>query len=154
GAATSDVRRLTFADAIEMALRYNLGAVESAESTRAARAQRLQALSTLLPQIGFSASYNREQLSSAALGFKPSPNFPIPATIGPFGYGTIAANFSQPVLNIESIERLRAAQTAEQAAALSHDDVLDLITLVVGNVYLQVIDAGSRIEATEAQVKN
>src|SRR5262249_53953723 len=66
----------------------------------------------------------------------------------------IAANFSQPVLNIESIERLRAAQTAEQAAALSHDDVLDLITLVVGNVYLQVIDAGSRIEATEAQVKN
>jgi len=154
GAATSDVRHLTFADAIEMALRYNLGAVESAESARAARGQRLQALSALLPQVGAGISYNREQLSSAALGFKASPTFPIPATIGPFGYGTIAATVSQPVLDIASIQRLRAAQTAEQAAALSHDDMLDLITLVVGNAYLQVIEAGSRIEATDAQVRN
>ncbi len=154
GTATNDVRHLTFADAIEMALRYNLGAVESSESARAARGQRLQALSALLPQIGFAASYNREQLSSAALGFKPSPTFPIPATIGPFGYGTVTASVSQTVLNIESIERLRAAQTAEQSAALSHDDILDLVTLVVGNAYLQVIDAGSRIEVIEAQVRN
>jgi outer membrane protein TolC len=154
GTATGEVRHLTFADAIEMALRYNLSAIESAESTRAARGQRLQALSALLPQIGVSASYNREQLTSAALGFKPSPTFPIPATIGPFGYGTVAASASQTVLNIESIQRLRAAQTAEQAASLSHDDLLDLITLIVGNAYLQVIEAGSRIEATEAQVRN
>jgi outer membrane protein TolC len=137
-----------------MALRYNLGAIESSESARAARGQRLQALSALLPQIGVGASYNREQLTSAALGFKPSSSFPIPATIGPFGYGTIAASVGQAVVNIESIERLRAAQNAEQAAALSHDDILDLITLVVGNAYLQVIAAGSRIEATEAQVRN
>lgn len=154
GAATRDVRHLTFADAIDMALRYNLGAVESSESIRAARGQRLQALSALLPQIGAGASYNREQLTSAALGFKPSPTFPIPATIGPFNYGTVAANVSQTIVNIESIQRLRAAQTAEQAAALSHDDVLDLITLVVGNAYLQVIAAGSRIDATDAQVRN
>jgi outer membrane protein TolC len=154
GTATSEVRHLTLVDAIEMALRYNLGAVESSESVRAARGQRLQALSALLPQIGVGASYNREQLTSAAIGFKPSPSFPIPATIGPFGFGTVAASVGQTVLNIESIQRLRAAQTAEQAAALSHDDMLDVITLVVGNAYLQVIAAGSRIEATEAQVRN
>jgi outer membrane protein TolC len=156
GAATRDVRHLTFADAIEMALRYNLGAVESAESARAARGQRLQALSALLPQIGFGASYNRQQVSTSAIGFSSTPNIPfkLPDTLGPFGYGTVAASVSQAVLNIESIQRLRAAQTAEQAAALSHDDMLDLITLVVGNAYLQVIDAGSRIEATEAEVRN
>lgn len=154
GAATSEVRQLTFADAIEMALRYNLGAVESAESARVARGQRLQALSALLPQVGVGVSYAREQLSSAALGFKPSPTFPIPATIGPFGYGTIAASVSQTVLNVESIQRLKAAQSAEQAAALSHDDMLDVITLVVGNAYLQVIEASSRIEATDAEVRH
>jgi outer membrane protein TolC len=154
GTATSEVRHLTLTEAIEMALRYNLGAVESSESARAARGQRLQALSALLPQIGAGASYSREQLTSAAIGFKASPTFPIPATIGPFGYGTIAVSASQTVVNIEAIQRLRAAQTAEQAAALSHDDVLDLITLVVGNAYLQIIAAGSRIEAAEAQVRN
>src|SRR5690349_21307674 len=153
GTATKEVRHLTFVDAIDMGLRYNLGAVESGEGVRASRGQRLQALSALLPQIGFAVSYNREQLTSAALGFKPSPSFPIPATIGPFGYGTVAASVSQTILNLESIQRLRAAQTAEQAAALSHDDVLDLVTLVVGTAYLRVIDAGSRIEATEAQVR-
>jgi outer membrane protein TolC len=156
GAATPEVRHLTFADAIEMAVRYNLGAVESAESVRAARGQRLQALSALLPQIGFGASYNRQEVSSATLGFSSLPNFPfaLPPTIGPFGYGTVAASVSQTVLDIESIQRLRAAHTAEQAAALSRDDTLDLITLVVGNAYLQVIDAGSRIDATAAQVRN
>jgi outer membrane protein TolC len=154
GVATGDVRHLTFADAIDTALRYNLGAVESAETARAARGVRLQALSALLPQIGFGASYDREQLTAAALGFKPSSAFPIPAIIGPFTYGTVAGSVNQAVLNIESLRRLRAAETAEQAAVLSHDDVLDLVTLVVGAAYLQVIDAESRIEATEAQVRN
>jgi outer membrane protein TolC len=154
GSATNEVRHLTFADAIEMALRYNLGAIESGENVRAARGQRLQALSALLPHVGAGASYNVAQLTSAALGFKPSPTFPIPATIGPFGFSTVSATVSQTVFSLESIQRLRAAQTAEQAAALSRDDMLDLITLVVGNAYLQVIDAGSRIEATAAQVRH
>jgi len=48
-----------------MALRYNLGAVKSAENTRAARGQRLRALNVSLPQIGVGASYNREQYIAA-----------------------------------------------------------------------------------------
>src|SRR5207248_1809677 len=51
GTATNDVRHLTLRDTIEMALRYNLGAIESGETARAARGQRLQALSALLPQV-------------------------------------------------------------------------------------------------------
>src|SRR5215472_8221889 len=55
GAVTPEVRRLTLRDAIEMALRYNLGAIESDEATRIAKGQRVQALSALLPQFSFSA---------------------------------------------------------------------------------------------------
>jgi outer membrane protein TolC len=37
---------------------------------------------------------------------------------------------------------------------LSYSDALDAVTLIVGNAYLQVIDAESRIVAREAQVRN
>jgi outer membrane protein TolC len=153
GAATGDVRNLTLHDAIEMALRYNLGAVESGESARAARAQRLQALSALLPQVGAGLSFNDIKSTSASVGLATVPNFPIPPTIGPFHYSTLTGNVSQ-ILSVETIRRFQAAQNAEQAARLSYDDILDLVTLTVGNAYLQVIDAASRIDATEAQVKN
>jgi len=151
---THDIRHLTLTDAIDMAMRYNVGAVESAENARSARGQRLQSLSALLPQVSVGASRTRSQVDAASLGFTTVPGVPIPAVIGPFSYSTATAIASQNVLNIESIRRFQAARTAEQAAQLSHDDLLDVVTLTVGNAYLQIIDAASRIEATDAQVRN
>ena len=151
--ATHDIRHLTLTDAIDMAMRYNFGAVESAENARSARGQRLQSLSALLPQVSVGASRARAQVDAASLGLT-GPGLPIPSVIGPFSYSTVTASVGQIVLNIESIRRFQAARTAEQAAQLSYDDVLDVVTLTVGNAYLQIIDAASRIEATDAQVRN
>jgi outer membrane protein TolC len=151
GPATGDVRHLTLREAIDMALRYNLGAVESGENIRAVHGQRLQALSALLPQVSAGFSHNAAQVTSASLGFM-SPF--IPPVIGPFGYSTVVANVNQIVLNVESIRRYRAAQAAEQAASLTNDDTLDLVTLSVGNAYLLVIDTAARIDASEAQVQS
>ena len=67
--ATNGIRHLTLTDAIDMAMRYNLGAVESAENARSARGQRLQALSTLLPQVSVAASGTRARVDTASLGF-------------------------------------------------------------------------------------
>ena len=50
GPATNEVLRLTLSEAINRAVRYNLGAIESDENTTAARGQRLLALSHLLPR--------------------------------------------------------------------------------------------------------
>jgi len=154
GTATNDVRHLTFGDAIEMALRYNLGSVEAGENTRAARGQGLQALSALLPQVGLGTQYNAARETAASFGFTGASGIQIPPVIGPFNYSTVTASVNQIILNVESIRRFQAAQTAEQAAQLSYDDVLDLVTLTVGNAYLQVIETASRIVATEAQVRN
>jgi outer membrane protein TolC len=154
GAASTEVRHLTLHDAIEMAVHYNLGAIEGDVSTQTARSQRLQALSALLPQVGVGVSYNKAQVTAASLGFSSAPILPVPPVIGPFHYSTVAASVSQIVLNVESIRRLQAAQSAEQAAQLSYDDILDLVTLTVGNGYLQILDAASRIDVTEAQVRN
>jgi outer membrane protein TolC len=74
--------------------------------------------------------------------------------VGPFSYTSVDATASQTIFSFESIQRLRAARTAEQAAQLSYQDILDAVTLTVGNAYLQVIEADSRIQAQEAQVRN
>lgn len=152
GPASIEVLRLTLRDAINMALRYNLGAIESGENTQITRGQRLIALSNLLPQVSAGVSENIAQTSLATLGIKQLPG--IPSVLGPYSYGTVDARLSQTLFSFESIQRFRAARTAEQAAQLSYKDTLDVVTLAVGNAYLQVIETSSRIEAQQAQVRN
>ena len=151
GSATNDVLRLTLRDAITRALRYNLGSIESGENTRIARGQKLLALSQLLPQVSVGASEHVEQLNLDTLGLK-LPG--IPAVVGPFSYSSADVNVSTTLFSFESIQRFRAARTAEEAAKLNYQDVLDMVTLAVGNAYLQVIEADSRITAQAAQVQN
>src|SRR5262249_15790630 len=151
GTATNEVLHLTLRDAINRALRYNLGQIESGENARIARGERLRALSALLPQVSAGASENVEQFSAVARGIK-IPQFP--AVIGPFSFSTAQATASQVLLSFESIKRFHAARNAEQAAQLSYTDTLDVITLIVGNAYLEAIQTSSRIIAQEAQVKN
>jgi outer membrane protein TolC/anti-anti-sigma regulatory factor len=154
GPATDQVIRLTLRDAIYMALKYNLGSIESDENIQIARGQRLLALSRLLPQVSASASENVEQHSLATLGLQKAHLPGIPRVIGPFSYSTVDANLSQTLFSFESIQRFRAARSAEQAAKLSYQDILDVVTLTVGNAYLEVTEANSRIIAQEAQGKN
>ncbi len=151
GTAGNEALHLTLRDAINRALRYNLGQIESGENVRIARGQRLRALSALLPQVNAGSSENVEQFSAATLGIR-IPQ--VPAVIGPFSYATAQASASQILFSFESIQRFRAARNAEQAAGLTYSDTLDVITLIVGNAYLEVIQSGSRITAAEAQVEN
>src|SRR3984957_3300197 len=154
GPATNEVLRLTLSEAINLAVRYNLGAIESDENSRAARGQRLLALSHLLPQVSAGINENVDQVNLTALGLGAIKIPGVPAVVGPFSYSTASASLSQTLFSYESIQRFRAARTSEQAAQLSYQDTLDVITLTVGNAYLQVIEASSRIEAEEAQVQN
>src|SRR5215472_710377 len=151
GTATNEVLHLTLRDAINRAIRYNLGQIESGENARIARGERLRALSALLPQVNAGASENVEQVSKASVGIQ-IPQ--IPAVIGPFSYSTAQATASQTLFSFESIQHFRAARSTEEAAQLGYSDTLDVITLIVGSAYLQVIQASSRVTTEEAQVKN
>jgi len=150
GPATNEVLRLTLRDAINRGLQYNLATIDTGENARIARGQRLIALSKLLPQVNAGVSADIQQLSLATLGIKHLPG--VPTIIGPFGYGSLDATISQTFFSFESIQRFRAARTAEDAARLNYEDVLDVVTLAVGNAYLEVIEAHSRIDAQQAQV--
>lgn len=151
GLVSHDVLQLTLRDAMNEALRYNLAAVESGDNARIVRGQRLVALSKLLPQVSVGASEHVQQVDLASIGLK-SPV--IPKVVGPYSYSSADAFAGQTLFSLESLERFRAARTAEQAAQLSYQDILDMVTLAVGNAYLVGIEAESRIEAQEAQVRN
>ena len=152
GPASDEVLHLTLRDAIARALHYNLATIESGQNAQIARGQRLLALSSLLPQVNAGLSENVEQLSLATFGLRQIQG--IPNIVGPFSYTSVDATASQTIFSFESIQRFRSARTAEQAAQLSYQDILDVVTLTVGNAYLQVTEADSRIQAQEAQVRN
>src|SRR5271170_7823597 len=101
GPANDEVLRLTLRDAVNMALRYNLGAIESAENARIARGQRLIALSSLLPQVSAGVSEDVAQTSLATLGIKSLPG--IPSVLGPYSFSTVDASLSQTLFSLESI---------------------------------------------------
>jgi len=151
GPMTNGVLQLTLRDAIHRAIQYNLGAIETGEDTRTARGQRLVALSALLPHVSAEGSVNVEQTDLATLGLK-VPG--IPRVIGPYGYTSADVSASQTLFSFASIQRLHAARSAEDAARLNYQDTLDVITLTVGNAYLEAVADRSRIEAQEAQVQN
>lgn len=151
GTASKDVLHLTLRDAINRAVQYNLSEIETGENTRIARGQRLHALSALLPQVNANAAENVEQFSVSTLGIR-TPF--IPRVIGPFSYSTAQASATLTLFSFESMQRFRAARSAEDAAQLTYNDTLDVITLIVGNAYLQIIQEGSSITAKEAQVRN
>ena len=152
GPASNEPLHLTLREAITRALRYNLATIEGGQNAQLARGERLIALSKLLPQVSAGLSENVEQLSLATFGLQHIQG--IPSMVGPFSYTSVDAAASQTIFSFESIQRFRAARTAEQAAQLSYQDVLDVVTITVGNTYLQVIEADSRIQAQEAQVRN
>src|ERR1700741_3247761 len=110
GPASDQVLHLTLREAVNMALRYNLGAIESGENAQIARGQRLIALSNLLPQVSAGLSENVAQTSLATLGIKKLAG--IPRVLGPYSYGTVDASLTQTLFSFESIQRFRAAQTA------------------------------------------
>jgi outer membrane protein TolC len=153
GPASDELVPLTLRDAVKMALRYNLGVTESGENAQLARGQRLLALGNLLPQLSAGASENVQQLNLATFGLNRLKT-EIPTVVGPFSYSSVDISASQTLFSYESIQRFRAARTAEQAAQLSYQDILDVVTLTVGNTYLRIIEADSRIKAQEAQVQN
>src|SRR5229473_230261 len=154
GPASDELVQLTLRDAIKMALRYNLGAIESGQNAQIARGQRLLALSNLLPQVSAGASENVQQVNLATFGFNKFKIAGIPNVVGPFSYSSVDGSVSQTLFSFESIQRFRSARTAEQAAQLNYQDILDVVTLTVGNAYLQIIENSSRIRAQEAQVQN
>src|SRR5215471_1128486 len=92
GKATPAVLPLSFKDALDRALRNNLGVLLSNDNTLSARGQRWHELSDLLPHVSADVSETAAQASLAQFGFK-LPG--LPTIIGPYAFFDVRGYVSE-----------------------------------------------------------
>jgi outer membrane protein TolC len=145
---------LTLQDAIDLALKHNLGLLLSGADTRAARGQRWEELSALLPQVAAGPSVAESKINIDEAGFAGlAALFHISPSVGPFSYFDARAAVSQSLFNWKSINAARAAGENVKSADYTLLDARDLVILAVGYAYFQAIADEARIETDEAQVQ-
>ncbi len=150
GTAKPEVVSLTFQDAIDLALKNNLGVLLQSYNTIAARGQKWKELSELLPNVTARVSESVVQENLAAQGLR-FPGFP--TVVGPFGFSDARVYLSQSILDLKALNRERGAREDERAAQFSYKDARDLVVLATGNAYLQALSGGARVETAEAQMQ-
>src|SRR2546421_8116056 len=151
GTAAANPIPLSIADAIERALKYNLGSIITGQETQVSRAARVRALSELLPKINGTVTETVEQINLAAFGFSSFPG--VPSVTGPFSVFDARARFSQTVVDFRFLHELRAATERVNASNYGQQDVRELVVLVATNLYLDAVAAASRVDAAPAQFK-
>jgi outer membrane protein TolC len=151
--ATGSPIALTLGEAIDRALKYNLGILTLEQQVEATRAGRWRALSGLLPTADGLISENRQKVNLAAFGFDASTFPGIPTLVGPFNVFDARLSVSQPVVDLAAINDLRRANHEIDSAKLESRNARELVVLIAANAYFQTIAASNRIDTVRAQVE-
>jgi outer membrane protein TolC len=151
GEATGEVLQLSLADALERGLRTNLGVIDRGLDSQLAQADRQRALSNLLPQLTGNLRHQTGEVDLVTFGFK-LPG--IPNVIGPFSYQDARVTLTEQLFNLQSLYNFRSARESAHAAELSLADARDLVMVVVGAAYYQVVASAARVETAHAQLKS
>src|SRR5262249_53488504 len=147
------VLRLSLQDAIDRALKQNLGVLLSSADIRSSRGARWQQLSELLPHVAAGPSIDASKINTAELGLGGHiPGLNIPAAVGPFSYFDARLNVTQRLFDWKSISNARAARQSLKSTEYTYKDARDLVVLAVGNTYLQAVANSARVETAQAQV--
>jgi outer membrane protein TolC len=154
GQATGTTLELSLRDALERALKYNLGVIESSENSRAAQAVRLGSLNALLPNLSARLTGSLEQINLRAGGFNLNiPGVHVPTVVGPFGVADARAYLSQQVFNLSDIKKWKSASESEKASQYTYKRDRDLVVLTTGDAYLLVISDIATIDSIRARVE-
>jgi outer membrane protein TolC len=145
---------ISLQDAIDLALKHNLGLLLSRADTRAARGQRWEQLSALLPHVTAAPYISDSKINLAELGLRSVGGLTIPPAVGPFSYFDARADVTQTLFDWKSINATRAAEQSVKSADYTLQDAHDLVVLAVGYAYFQAIADEARIATEEAQVES
>lgn len=150
GALTSGVLALRLDDALNRALRSNLGSLTEDAALKQAEGEKSTTRSALLPSINAAISEEFERLNLRTMGVE-SQTFP---TAVKFNYfDARAAMLNQSVFDLVKIDNLRSADQNVKATIHAARDARDLIVLAVGGAYLQLIATKARISSAAAEVE-
>jgi len=154
GQQTGATLDLSISDALDRALKYNLGVIESGQTERSARAVRLRNLNALLPNLSARLNASLEQIDLKAQGFSLNiPGVRIPTIIGPFAVQDVRGYVSQDVFNLSYIKNFKSASESEAASHYNYKRDRDLVVLTAGGAYLLVISDTATTEAVRARIQ-
>ena len=154
GQNTGTTVELSLRDALDRALRYNLGGIESSQNERVAHAVRLRNLNALLPNLTSRLTGSLQQIDLKALGF--GFNFPglnLNPIIGPFGVADFRGYLTQNIFNWTDIENWKSAKASETASQYTYRRDRDLVVLTAGDAYLLVIADLATVDSSRARVQ-
>jgi outer membrane protein TolC len=151
GDATAEPLSLSISDAINRALKYNLGLLLAEQGIDSARAARWRTLAELLPNVNGRVTEARQVVNLAAFGF-PLPSG-IPSIVGPFNTFDARVTLSQSILDFKALNDSRAGMHNLTAAQYDYRGARDLVVLVATISYAQALAASARVDAANAQVQ-
>ena len=151
GTPSGGVIPLSIGDAIDRALKYNLGYVIGEQETRVSTAARVRSLSELLPKVNAGISEAIQQINLASFGFRGFPG--VPPVVGPFSVFDTRARYTQAVFDSRLAHELRAASERVAASNYALQDVRELIALITTDLYLDAVAESSRVDAARAQLR-
>lgn len=149
GTASGAPLKLTLQDAIDRALKANLGLLVRGSDSSAARADRLRTLSALLPNVSAALAQTETQINLAVYGFHFSG---VPSIVGPFSYTDVRAFANAPVFDWTAFKNLKASAENAHAAQLSLADGRDLVVESVASGYVTILADLGRIDVTRIQI--
>jgi outer membrane protein TolC len=154
GLPTPGILDVSLKDAIDRALKYNLGVIESLQNNRAAYGLRLRNLNALLPNVTARIGYELEQINLKAAGFNPNiPGINIPTMVGPFSVNDARLYISQQILNWSDIKNWKSSLESERASQYTYRRDRDLVVLTTGDAYLLVISDTANVDSIRARVE-
>jgi outer membrane protein TolC len=149
GVASATPLKLTLQDAIDRALKANLGLLVRGSDASAARLERVRTLSAMLPNVTAAVAETETQISLSVYGFHFAG---VPSIVGPFNFTDARAFANAPVFDWTAFKNLKASAESARAAQLSVDDGRDLVVQSVASGYLTIVADLGRIDVTRAQI--
>ena len=141
--------RLSFADAVRRAAGTAPVVELAGLRTDEARARVRQARSALLPNLTASAGWLNRTFNKNSLGIKfpNSPGFSLPDLIGPFNTYDSRLQFTQTLLDLSSMGRVRAAQAQATGSVAEGGAVSEASATTAALAYLRAARAETVVEA-------
>jgi len=161
--------RLSFREAIQRALEFNLGSIGLTTAVRQARGQALVSRSNLLPNLSgaFSEHYLTTDIATTgiqgAIGNAIGSSFAsatgghplslrLPNVVGPINYFDLRVTLTQTFVDLTALNNYRSSRYVVKANEAAMQDARDTVVLAVGASYLQVVAAKARVASERAQL--
>ncbi len=149
GSVVPGVMPLSLRAAVALALRANLGFVDSEQEYKQSRAARIRALSLLLPQIRITSTEDYRNIIADSLGFQKLGE---PQAIPAFNYQTAHVEYQQDLLDVRALYDVRAEAKEVEASKAAMSDAENIVVLASLSSYLLAAASQTRLETSKAEL--